>query len=45
MNTIELTIFIDEDWHELLIADLTDIDFDAFWQEETCLKAYIPAPR
>lgn len=45
MSTIELTIYVGEDWQELLIADLLDIDFEAFWQEEGYLKAYIPAPR
>lgn len=44
-STIELTIQADEEWQELLIAELADLGFDVFWQEEHTLKAYLDAPR
>ena len=45
MRTIELILPVEEDLHEFLIAELTDLDFESFVQEEARLKAYVPAPR
>jgi ribosomal protein L11 methyltransferase len=45
MRTIELTIHAEEDWHELIIAELSDLDFDAFLQEDRAVKGYIAAPQ
>ncbi len=45
MDTIELCFYLPDDWHELLIAELSDLDFDAFLQEDGALKAYTPAAR
>ena len=45
MRTIELILPVEEDLHELLIAELSDMDFESFVQEEARLKAYVPAPR
>ncbi len=45
MNTVELKIYVAGDWQEFLIAELGDLDFDAFFQEDTHVDAYIPAPR
>ncbi len=45
MTTVELTLYVGEDAQELLIAELTDLDFESFLQEDTFLKAYIPSPR
>lgn len=43
MSVLEVTIPLHEDLHELLIAELVELDFDTFLQEEAYLKAYIPA--
>lgn len=45
MKTIELTMEVDDDLQELLIAELADHDFDAFEREDGILRAYITAPR
>lgn len=45
MRTIELIIPVDDDRQEFLIAELSDLDFDAFVQEDDRLRAYVPAPR
>ena len=45
MNTIELTLHVPDHLHEFLIAELTDLDFEGFVQEEDRLLAYVPAPR
>ncbi len=45
MPTIEVSIPLSDDGHERLIADLSDLDFDAFLQEDNLLKAFIPANR
>lgn len=45
MQTIEVTIPVSEDLHEFLIAELNDLDFEAFEQEDEVLKAYVPASR
>ena len=45
MHTVELTIYVEDDWQELLIAELADLDFDMFHQDDGCLRAYTPAPR
>ncbi len=44
MRTIELTISVPDGLQELLIAILADRDFEGFVQEDTLLKAYVPAP-
>jgi ribosomal protein L11 methyltransferase len=41
--TIELTLYLDESLQEYAVAELSDLDFDTFLQEEGCLKAYVPA--
>ena len=43
--TIELTLHVPDDLHEPLIAELLDLDFDGFVQEDDRLLAYLPAPR
>ena len=43
--TIELTLHLPDDLHELLIAELLELDFDGFVQEDDRLLAYLPAPR
>lgn len=45
MKTVALTLPVDEDLHEYLIAELVDLDFEGFEQEERSLKAFIPASR
>ena len=45
MHTVELTIYVGDDWQELLIAELADLDFETFQQEDDCLRAYLPAPQ
>ncbi len=42
METLALTIRLDEGLHELLIAELAEIGFDAFMEEGDELKAYGP---
>lgn len=44
-RTIEVSIPIDDELQEVLIAELVELDFEAFQQEEGTLKAYIPADR
>jgi len=44
-STIEVTLQVDEEWQELLIAELADLGFDVFWQEDHALKAYMDSPR
>ena len=43
--TIELTLHVPDDLHELLIAELLEMDFEGFVQEDDRLLAYLPAPR
>ena len=45
MDTIELTLHVADDLHELLIAELADLDVEGFVQEDDRLLAYVPAPR
>lgn len=45
MDTVELKVYVREDWQEFLIAELGDLDFVAFHQDDLAVKAYIPAPR
>ncbi|MEM1096607.1 MAG: 50S ribosomal protein L11 methyltransferase [Bacteroidota bacterium] len=39
-RTIELTVFLADELHDFLIAELADLDFDTFVQDEDQLKAY-----
>lgn len=43
MHTVELTIYVQDDLQEFLIAELAELDFETFRQEEAFLQAYIPA--
>ena len=43
MHTLQLTVYVDEDLQEYLIAELADLDFDAFEQTDHTVKAYAPA--
>ena len=45
MRTVEITLYVGENLQEYLIADLMNLDFDGFEQEDYRLKAYIRAPR
>lgn len=45
MKTVALTIYVPEELQEYLIAELADLDFEGFEQEELFVKAYIPASR
>ncbi|MEX2364128.1 MAG: 50S ribosomal protein L11 methyltransferase, partial [Balneolaceae bacterium] len=45
MNYIQLTLSLKDDLHELLIAELHDMDFEGFEQEDDVLIATIPAHR
>ncbi len=44
-QTLALSLRVPEDTHDLLIADLADLDFDAFESEPDELCAWMPAPR
>lgn len=43
--TVALKIFVEDPYQEFLIAELSDLDFDAFEQGDDYLIAYIPSPR
>ena len=45
MRTIALKILVEERYQEFLIAELTDLDFEAFEDREEYLVAYIPSSR
>jgi ribosomal protein L11 methyltransferase len=45
MEYIELRISLKDDFHELLIAELFDLDFEGFEQEDDLLIASIPTQR
>ena len=45
MEYIELRISLKDDFHELLIAELFDLDFEGFEQEDDLLIATIPTQR
>ncbi|MBX2820069.1 MAG: 50S ribosomal protein L11 methyltransferase [Rhodothermaceae bacterium] len=42
MNAIELWLELDDDLHELVIAELDELGSEGFVQEENLLKAYVP---
>ncbi|MEM1053909.1 MAG: 50S ribosomal protein L11 methyltransferase [Bacteroidota bacterium] len=44
-RTIALTLHVSEASHDLLVAELADLDFEAFESEPDVLRAWIPAPR
>ena len=44
-QTLALTLHVPEALHDLLIAELADLDFDAFESEPETLRAWMPAPR
>lgn len=41
--TVELTLHLEDALQEYAVAELSDLDFDTFLQEESVLKAYIRA--
>lgn len=43
MDTIELKVYVQEEWQEFLIAELGDLDFVVFRQDVAAVNAYIPA--
>jgi ribosomal protein L11 methyltransferase len=45
MEYVELRISLQDDFHELLIAELFDLDFEGFEQEDDLLLATIPSNR
>src|SRR5690606_4088964 len=45
MKTVELVLSVPERYHEFLIAELPDLDFESFTAEEDRLAAYAPASR
>lgn len=45
MEYVELRISLKDDFHELLIAELFDLDFEGFEQEDDLLVATIPSKR
>ena len=44
-DTVALTLHVPEAHHDLLIAELADLDADAFESEPEALRAWMPAPR
>lgn len=45
MEYVELRISLNDDFHELLIAELFDLDFEGFEQDDDLLVATIPSQR
>ncbi len=45
MDTVELKVYVEEEWQEFLIAELADLDFVVFRQDVAAVNAYIPARR
>ena len=45
MKTLELVLHVPDRYHEFLIAELVDLDFDSFEQGDERLAAYVPAAR
>ena len=45
MDTVELKVYVREEWQDFLIAELGDLDFVAFRQDAAAVKAYIAARR
>lgn len=43
MDTVELKVYVGEEWQDFLIAELGDLDFVAFRQDTVAVKAYIDA--
>ena len=43
MDTVELKVYVEEEWQEFLIAELGDLDFVVFRQDAAAVNAYIPA--
>ncbi len=43
MDTVELKVYVEEEWQEFLIAELGDLDFVVFRQDVAAVNAYIPA--
>ncbi len=45
MKTVELVLRVPERYHEFLIAELSDLDFESFAEDNDRLRAYAPATR
>lgn len=45
MQTVAVSLYVDSPYQEFLIAELAELDFESFEQEEDHLVAYIPASR
>ncbi len=45
MKTVELVLDVPDRYHEVLIAELADLDFESFTEEDDRLRAYVPATR
>lgn len=45
MKTVELVLSVPDRYHEFLIAELSDLDFESFTAEDDRLTAYAPASR
>lgn len=45
MPTLALTIEVPDRYQEFLVAELADLDFEAFEMEDDCVVAYIPSAR
>jgi ribosomal protein L11 methyltransferase len=45
MHTLEISVTLPEQYQEMLIAELADLDFEAFEQDGELLRAYIPSSR
>ncbi|MDX1548701.1 MAG: 50S ribosomal protein L11 methyltransferase [Rhodothermales bacterium] len=44
-NTVELKVYVEGPLQEFLIAELGDLDFDVFEQDDGFVRAFIPSPR
>ena len=45
MKTVELVLSVPDRYHEFLIAELSDLDFESFTADDDRLTAYAPAAR
>ena len=45
MKTVELVLSVPDRYHEFLIAELSDLDFESFVADDDRLTAYVPAGR
>ncbi|MEM1043529.1 MAG: 50S ribosomal protein L11 methyltransferase [Bacteroidota bacterium] len=45
MKTVELVLRLPDRYHEFLIAELSDLDFESFTEEDGQIRAYVPANR